>query len=315
MLQSCAAFRVSQALPNIQWDQGGKGSRVTPVTHPSGRNRFAVLSERCEEHVQDGVVDGGFKEVGVGHPKARREGTPRSVQDVCVSTFDLTRGNSDVSETGDPQTVQGDESTTETEADTVCYQGEQQNSNQRRRLRLVWNKPPHRQVRAAQVMFEELSRRVGPVPVGAPVPRIVREHRWSVLNVPLMWDATGQERSTPTLDWFCHVSTEFPAPSNGGSLPVSEATRTGWLSLRTPMRAWGIAQQDDLSTLSTRICVVGRVSTRCPRGDVGSRVHHNHVGNMQENGASDSPRAPPTHPTMHASWAELDEVDLEGFAR
>ena len=148
--------------------------------------------------------------------------------------------------TGD---AQGDESTTETEADTVRCQGEQQNSSQRRRLRLVWNEPPHRQVRAAQVMFEELSRRVGPVPVGAPVPRIVREHRWSVLNVPLMWDAAGQERSTPTLDWLCHVSTEFPALQfNGGSVPVSEAARTGWMSLRTAIRAWGIAQQDDLST-------------------------------------------------------------------
>ena len=65
------------------------------------RNRFAVLSERCEEHVQDGVVDVPEASRRLVLAPQSREGTPRSVQDVCVSTFDLTRGDSDVSETGD----------------------------------------------------------------------------------------------------------------------------------------------------------------------------------------------------------------------
>ena len=85
--------------------------------------------------------------------------------------------------------------------------------------------------------------------VGTPnFPRILREHRWSVLDVPLMWDAPGQGGSTLVLDWLCVVSAEFPALLfNGGSVFVSEAAWIGWLSLRTAMRAWGIARQEDLS--------------------------------------------------------------------
>ena len=58
----------------------------------------------------------------------------------------------------------------------------------------------HRQARAAQIFIQELSRRVGSVPGGSSIPRIVREQRWSPLNVPLMWAAAGQDPSTPVLD-------------------------------------------------------------------------------------------------------------------
>ena len=60
----------------------------------------------------------------------------------------------------------------------------------------------HRQARAAQILIQELSRRVGSVPGGSSIPRIVREQRWSPVNVPLMWAAAGQDPSTPVLDWL-----------------------------------------------------------------------------------------------------------------
>ena len=63
--------------------------------------------------------------------------------------------------------------------------------NRRRRLRLNWNpqgsddrlgpvhQPRHYQVRAAEVLFHELARRVEAVPVGSLVPRVVLQQRWS----------------------------------------------------------------------------------------------------------------------------------------
>ena len=54
----------------------------------------------------------------------------------------------------------------------------------------------HRQARAAQILIQELSRRVGSLPGGTSIPRIVREQRWSPLNVPLMW-AAAADVSTP----------------------------------------------------------------------------------------------------------------------
>ena len=112
-----------------------------------------------------------------------------------MSTFDLTRGDSDVSETGDPQTVQGDESTTETERGYSPLP--RQNSSQRRRLRLVWNKPPHRQVWAAPSDVRRVVEEGGPSASRCTSAKNCA-HKWSVLNVPLMWDAAGQERG----DWF-----------------------------------------------------------------------------------------------------------------
>ena len=48
------------------------------------------------------------------------EGTPLSVQDVCASTFNMTRGDSDVPETANHrQLLEGVESSTETDLDTV----------------------------------------------------------------------------------------------------------------------------------------------------------------------------------------------------
>ena len=83
----------------------------------------------------------------------------------------------------------------------------------------------HRQARAAQILIQELSRRVGSVPGGTSIPRIVWEQRWSPLNVPLMW-AAAQEPSTPVLDWLIATIANFPAINfNGGLVEAGEAAR------------------------------------------------------------------------------------------
>ena len=128
--------------------------------------------------------------------------------------------------------------------------------NRRRRLRLNWNsqgsndrlgpvhQPRHQQVRAAEVLFHELARRVGAVPVGSPVPRIVLQQRWSPVNVPLMWAAAGSESSTPVLEFLCEITTGVPdIHFNEGTLSTNVAVRTGWQALREAMRSWGVGQE------------------------------------------------------------------------
>ena len=131
--------------------------------------------------------------------------------------------------------------------------------NRRRRLRLNWNsqgsndrlgpvhQPRHQQVRAAEVLFHELARRVGAVPVGSPVPRIVLQQRWSPVNVPLMWAAAGSESSTPVLEFLCEITAGVPdIHFNEGTLSTNVAVRTGWQALREAMRSWGVGQEVDL---------------------------------------------------------------------
>ena len=81
----------------------------------------------------------------------------------------------------------------------------------------------HRQARAAQIFIQELSRRVGSVPRGSSIPRIVREQRWSPLNVLLMWAAAGQDPSTPVLAWLIFTIANCPAINfNGGLVEAGE---------------------------------------------------------------------------------------------
>ena len=79
--------------------------------------------------------------------------------------------------------------------------------HRQQRLRLIWNSQDrpqpsvlHRDVRTASCLVGGLARRVGFVPSGAPLPRAIRQQRWSSLNVPLMWASAGHEFSSLVLD-------------------------------------------------------------------------------------------------------------------
>ena len=87
-----------------------------------------------------------------------------------------------------------------------------------RSLRLTWNSGVnqewHRDARAAEKFVRDLAQRVGVVPSGGAIPGVIRRQRWSPLNVPLMWEAAGQNLSSPVLDWLVHCLSgsahEFP---------------------------------------------------------------------------------------------------------
>ena len=69
-----------------------------------------------------------------------------------------------------------------------------------------------RNARAAACLARGLARRVGAVPRGGQLPRVLRQQRWSPFNVPLMWAAAGQRASVGLADrsvlqdGFCRIS-------------------------------------------------------------------------------------------------------------
>ena len=148
----------------------------------------------------------------------------------------------------DPPVLADDPSCSDTES--AMEVDDPQVVHRQQRLRLIWNSQDrlqpsvlHRDARTASCLVRGLARRVGFVPIGAPLPRAIRQQRWSPLNVPLMWAAAGHELSTPVLDWLI---TEAHSVREG-SQEASAAVRHGWVALREVMRAWGIEDADGLS--------------------------------------------------------------------
>ena len=130
----------------------------------------------------------------------------------------------------------------------------------RTRLRLTWND------QGEHIYTREDRRRVGAVPRGGQLPRVLRQQRWSPLNVPLMWAAAGQRATIPVLDWLIKASHRVtdPVEFHGGSEVANAAVRIGWNALRETMRSWGITDSEGLSNWLT---VRG-----FPRSPPGSRI-------------------------------------------
>ena len=99
------------------------------------------------------------------------------------------------------------DSASETDTVSVCSEiHRREDAPRNRRLRLVWNNEcipqwHHLEVRGAERLVRELAGRIGCVPLDAPLPRPVRQHRWSPLNVPLMWGAASS-LSPPAQGWI-----------------------------------------------------------------------------------------------------------------
>ena len=127
----------------------------------------------------------------------------------------------------------------------------------RRRLRLVWDahvvdlrRTWHPEARGVEGLFHNLASRIGAVLEGSEVPRAVRQQRWSLANVPLMWGVSGNADSTPALDWLMETVGRMSEPIEfyGGRISARDALRTGWSSLRVVFREWGIAESDLFTT-------------------------------------------------------------------
>ena len=133
--------------------------------------------------------------------------------------------------------------------------------NRRRSLRLRWNSATEpsgncdailvsdRDVRAAVHLLDQLSVRVGAIPVGGELPRALRQQRWSPISVPLIWAAAGRDDCCPVLQWLMGRAQVVQEPVNvhGFEVSPSEALRLGWDSLRNVLRRWGVTTREGLS--------------------------------------------------------------------
>ena len=152
--------------------------------------------------------------------------------------FDLTQLDSDHGVSG-----------SETES---C--AEERNAHRNRRLRLTWAQEWHPDARAAECVMRELAARIGHVPPEAPVPRAIRQQRWSPMNVPLMWAAASVSETTPVLQWLTQVAPGIPESIDFHDSHVSaaEAVTVGWAALRAVFRSWEVHESEQLSVWMRR---------------------------------------------------------------
>ena len=218
--------------------------------------------------------------------------------------------------------------------------------NRRRRLRVVRNDDPNSEAQTALTRLNVLTRRVGAVPVGAPVPVAIRQHRWSPLFVPLLWSAAGIEATTPVLEMLVSTASSVSEPIqfHGSNTAAAEAVRVGWTALRGVLRMWAVDAQLQLSDWLRN---QGFAATR-PGHHIPARAQERilsqacevdarvalleavfvttvlHLGRLSGIPAVTRDRAPEVRRIRQsvpatvpsASWAQLDHVNLQDwFAR
>ena len=106
---------------------------------------------------------------------------------------------------------------------------------------------PHRSVKSAASLIATLARGCMDLPPGH-IPRDVHEQRWSALNVPIIWQAAGDEDLPPVVQWLAAAATGAPQVDIGAS-PAQEASvavTDGFRALRRRFRHWGITCKEEL---------------------------------------------------------------------
>ena len=85
--------------------------------------------------------------------------------------------------------------------------------------------------------------------MGSEIPRVVRQQRWSSMNVPLIWAVAGGEDRTPVLEWLMSLlsqSTEV-LEFHEGNIAAEVAVQTGWSALRTVFLTWSFMDREGLT--------------------------------------------------------------------
>ena len=83
---------------------------------------------------------------------------------------------------------------------------------------------------------------------GGEIPRAIRRHQWSALNVPLIWSASVGDRNNPVLLWLMEASSAISNVAvTGVEMTGPEAVATGWEALRDTLRSRGIRSREDLA--------------------------------------------------------------------
>ena len=97
-----------------------------------------------------------------------------------------------------------------------------------------------------------LAERVGPVNTNE-IPRAIRCHQWSALNVPLLWAASTGDRDHPVLQWLLEVLATIPTVTVVGiDMSGPTAAVTGWEALRDVLHSRGVRSREDLAEQGPR---------------------------------------------------------------
>ena len=113
--------------------------------------------------------------------------------------------------------------------------------------RVVQRERNDRRVLASEFVITA-AERIGFVDPGGEIPRQVRQLRWSVFNVPLMWAAAAGEDDCAVLGWMSARAENLPHITiDGEHVPAPEALRVGWEALRDTLRSWDIRSREDLA--------------------------------------------------------------------
>ena len=95
--------------------------------------------------------------------------------------------------------------------------------------RVVQRERDDRRVLAASEFVIAAAERIGFVDTGGEIPRQVRQLRWSVFNVPLMWAAAAGEEERAVLGWMSAQAENLPHITvDGESVQARKALRAGW---------------------------------------------------------------------------------------
>ena len=198
--------------------------------------------------------------------------------------------------------------------------------------RVVQRERNDRRVLAASEFVITAAERIGFVDPGGEIPRQVRQLRWSVFNVPLMWAAAAGEDDCAVLGWMSARAENLPHITiNGEHVPASEALRVGWEALRDTFRSWDIRSRKDLAEWMHRQGFIrprwgahfsGRIQERTWSGvvarDVRGAVLESFYVHLVLNACSSENRVSPPEagpqaaaPTIGESqWSSLDEIGL-----
>ena len=104
-----------------------------------------------------------------------------------------------------------------------------------------------RGVQVAADSIRLLADRLGPCDT-ADIPRAIRRHQWSAMNVSLMWAAAAGDRSHPVLQWWLEVSATIPEMTVVGiDMTGQVAVTIGWEALRDALRSRGTRSHEDLA--------------------------------------------------------------------
>ena len=86
---------------------------------------------------------------------------------------------------------------------------------------------------------------------GGSIAECIQQHRWSSLNVPLMWAAAADTEEIPAIvEWLRRATANagLITTIDGHEATIAATVESGWRALRSRFRSWGISSKEGFVT-------------------------------------------------------------------